>query len=102
MDYHLIIDQLRKETKMVMTDNFDESTQTVSQGSSELKQLLLQAINNLNPTQKSLILLKDYEGYTYQEIGEIMQLSESQVKVYLHRARLILKNKLTHVEKMSA
>ena len=68
----------------------------------ELNQLLLQAINNLNPTQKSLILLKDYEGYTYQEIGEIMQLSESQVKVYLHRARLILKNKLTHVEKMSA
>ena len=97
-----MIDQLRKETKIIMTDSFDESTQTVSQGSSELKQLLLQAINNLNPTQKSLILLKDYEGYTYQEIGEIMQLSESQVKVYLHRARLILKNKLTHVEKMSA
>ena len=48
---------------MVMTDSFDESTQTVYQGNSELKQLLLQAINNLNPTQKSLILLKDYEGY---------------------------------------
>jgi len=51
---------------------------------------------------KMPMLLKDYEGYSYQEIGEIMQLSESQVKVYLHRARLILKNKLTHVEKMSA
>jgi len=100
--YHLMIDQLRKESKILMTDSFDENANAITQGSSELKQLLLAAINNLNPTQKSLILLKDYEGYSYQEIGEIMQLSESQVKVYLHRARLILKNKLTHLEKMSA
>jgi RNA polymerase sigma-70 factor (ECF subfamily) len=100
--YHLMIDQLRKESKIVMTDSFDENANAITQGSSELKQLLLEAINNLNPTQKSLILLKDYEGYTYQEIGEIMQLSESQVKVYLHRARQILKNRLTHLEKMSA
>jgi RNA polymerase sigma-70 factor (ECF subfamily) len=100
--YHLMIDQLRKESKIIMTDSFDENANAITQGSSELKQLLLEAINNLNPTQKSLILLKDYEGYSYQEIGEIMQLSESQVKVYLHRARLILKNKLTHLEKMSA
>jgi RNA polymerase sigma-70 factor (ECF subfamily) len=100
--YHLMIDQLRKESKIVMTDSFDENANAITQGSSELKQLLLEAINNLNPTQKSLILLKDYEGYSYQEIGEIMQLSESQVKVYLHRARQILKNRLTHLEKMSA
>jgi len=100
--YHLMIDQLRKESKIIMTDSFDENANAITQGSSELKQLLLEAINNLNPTQKSLILLKDYEGYTYQEIGEIMQLSESQVKVYLHRARQILKNRLTHLEKMSA
>jgi RNA polymerase sigma-70 factor (ECF subfamily) len=100
--YHLMIDQLRKESKIIMTDSFDENANAITQGSSELKQLLLEAINNLNPTQKSLILLKDYEGYSYQEIGEIMQLSESQVKVYLHRARQILKNRLTHLEKMSA
>ena len=56
--YHLMIDQLRKETKMVMTDNFDESTQTVSQGSSELKQLLLQAINNLK-TSANIRYVKD-------------------------------------------
>ena len=30
-----------------------------------------------------------------------MQLSETQVKVYLHRARLILKNKLLSIEKIS-
>jgi RNA polymerase sigma factor (sigma-70 family) len=76
--------------------------QVTHQTSSELKQNLLSAINQLNPTQKSLVLLKDYEGYSYQEIGEIMNLSESQVKVYLHRARLFLKTKLLELEKVNA
>jgi len=100
--YHQMIDQIRKKKNVVMTDTFDENANASSQGNQELKQILLHAINNLNPTQKCLILLKDYEGYSYQEIGEIMQLSESQVKVYLHRARLILKNRLTQLEKISA
>ena len=96
-----MIDQLRKEAKMVQTDDFDENLNAATPAHSDLKQILLKAINNLNPTQKALILLKDYEGYAYKEIGEIMQLSETQVKVYLHRARLILKNKLLSIEKIS-
>jgi RNA polymerase sigma-70 factor (ECF subfamily) len=43
-------------------------------------------------------MLKDYEGYSYEEIGEIMQLNPSQVKVYLHRARLHLKQYLVKIE----
>jgi RNA polymerase sigma-70 factor (ECF subfamily) len=101
--YHQMIDHIRKEKKQTITDNFDEVKDHASHGAnSELKQILLRAINELNPTQKSLVLLKDYEGYSYLEIGEIMNLSESQVKVYLHRARLILKGKLSHLEKMRA
>jgi len=101
--YHLMIDQIRKGKKESITDNFEEvKGQTHPNNNFELKQILLRAINELNPTQKSLVLLKDYEGYSYQEIGEIMNLSESQVKVYLHRARQILKGKLIHLEKMSA
>jgi RNA polymerase sigma-70 factor (ECF subfamily) len=98
--YHLMIDQIRKGKKESITDNFEEvKGQTHPNNNFELKQILLRAINELNPTQKSLVLLKDYEGYSYQEIGEIMNLSESQVKVYLHRARLILKGKLNHLQK---
>jgi len=37
------------------------------------------------------VLLRDYEGYSYEEIGEILDLSESQVKVYIYRARVALK-----------
>ena len=101
--YHQMIDHIRKDKKEAKTDNFEEVTGQVHlQSNAELKQILLRAINELNPTQKSLVLLKDYEGYSYQEIAEIMDLSESQVKVYLHRARLILKGKLVHLEKMRA
>lgn len=101
--YHQMIDQIRKDKNKSTTDNFEEvKSQVQHDHNAELKQILLRAINELNPTQKSLVLLKDYEGYSYQEIGAIMNLSESQVKVYLHRARLILKGKLIHLEKMSA
>jgi len=101
--YHQMIDQIRKDKKMSITDNFETVEQAPTfQNHHDLKQVLLKAINELNPTQKSLVLLKDYEGYSYQEIGEIMNLTESQVKVYLHRARLQLKEKLVHLQKASA
>jgi RNA polymerase sigma-70 factor (ECF subfamily) len=93
--YHQMIDHIRKSNKMPLSEETSIPHQPINQAQSELKQLLMRAVNQLNPTQKSLVLLKDYEGYSYQEIGEIMNLSDSQVKVYLHRARLILKNKLS-------
>jgi len=57
----------------------------------DLKKILEKGLARLNETQRSLVLLKDYEGYSYEEIGQITGLNESQVKVYLHRARLQLK-----------
>ena len=93
--YHQMIDHIRKSNKMTLVEETAIPQMHITQQDYELKQILMHAVNELNPTQKSLVLLKDYEGYSYQEIGEIMNLSESQVKVYLHRARLILKTKLS-------
>ena len=93
--YHQMIDHIRKSNKMPLSDEASIPHQPINQAQTELKELLMRAVNELNPTQKSLVLLKDYEGYSYQEISEIMNLSYSQVKVYLHRARIILKNKLS-------
>ena len=93
--YHQMIDHIRKSNKMPLSDEASIPHQPINQAQTELKALLMRAVNELNPTQKSLVLLKDYEGYSYQEIAEIMNLSDSQVKVYLHRARIILKNKLS-------
>ncbi|HNF70750.1 MAG TPA: sigma factor-like helix-turn-helix DNA-binding protein, partial [Chitinophagales bacterium] len=41
--------------------------------------------------------LRDYEGYSYEEIGEVLNLSESQVKVYIFRARQTMKEYLVSI-----
>lgn len=68
----------------------------------ELKQLIDTSLEELPEIQKSILLLRDLEGYNYQEIGEILGLNESQVKVYLFRARKkmkdTLKSSLSHHE----
>lgn len=96
--YHQMIDHIRKIKKIKNVSSFEQDERVVYQTNNQLKETLMQALNQLNETQKSLVLLKDYEGYNYQEIGEIMNLSESQVKVYLHRARLQLRNYLVSKE----
>lgn len=96
--YNLMIDHIRKIKRVVLKDGFISGIRTVEQPVSNLKKNLQDALNTLNETQKSLVLLKDYEGYSYEEIGQITGLNESQVKVYLHRARLSLRNYLVKPE----
>lgn len=60
----------------------------------ELKEIIDKAIANLPEQQKTILLLRDMEGYNYQEIGDIMKLNESQVKVYLFRARQKMKEQI--------
>ena len=60
----------------------------------DVKLIVDKALDELPPLQKSIILLRDLEGYNYKEIAEILDLNESQVKVYLFRARTKIKNKL--------
>jgi RNA polymerase sigma-70 factor (ECF subfamily) len=60
----------------------------------EMKEIIDKSLSLLPPVQKSIILLRDLEGYNYKEIGEILELSEAQVKVYLFRARNKIKKQL--------
>jgi RNA polymerase sigma-70 factor (ECF subfamily) len=64
----------------------------------DLKSILNSAIQKLPEIQRSVIMLRDYEGYDYAEIGNITGLNESQVKVYIFRARQTLKNYLVSIE----
>jgi RNA polymerase sigma factor (sigma-70 family) len=90
--YHLMIDHIRKDKRTKHDHDIkDEMLSPVSQPSNT-KRILNEALNTLSETSRSLVMLKDYEGYSYAEIGVIMNLSESQVKVYLHRARLQLRS----------
>jgi RNA polymerase sigma-70 factor (ECF subfamily) len=97
--YNQMIDHIRKHKRVQLQDEFAEDGKMQYQPSgSDLKKTLMDALNRLNETQRSLVMLKDYEGYSYEEIGVIMGLNESQVKVYLHRARLSLRNYLVSPE----
>ncbi len=55
-------------------------------------------LNELTPQQKEIITLRDIEGYTYQEIADIIEVSVDQVKVNLHRARKALRTKLMTIK----
>ena len=89
--YHQMIDHIRKSKRVSLREEFSEEAKITNKSQHDSKRILHEALNRLNETQKSLVLLKDYEGYSYEEIGKITGLNESQVKVYLHRARLQLR-----------
>lgn len=98
--YNQMIDHIRKNKRMTLVDEFSEYSKIGWSKQTNLKKELDRALQQLTPLQKSLILLKDYEGYSYDEIGKITALNASQVKVYLHRARLQLKEYIGKIENL--
>ena len=96
--YHQMIDLIRKNKRVTLKEDFNDNSRVSAHVQHDSKRVLHDALNKLNETQKSLVLLKDYEGYSYEEIGKITGLNESQVKVYLHRARLQLRSYIVSPE----
>ena len=90
--YHSMIDMIRKEKRMVDFETISEHDYLIYDQYTDIKEILDEAIKKLNDMQRSVILLRDYEGYSYKEIAEITGLNESQVKVYIFRARVFLKD----------
>jgi len=89
--YHTMIDHIRKHERITKLDGDEDEINITYENYSDLKEVLNEAVDRLPDVQKSVVLLRDYEGYSYQEIGEITGLNEAQVKVYIYRARLFLK-----------
>ena len=52
-----------------------------------IQQHLEAAISTLQDPYRSILIMRDIQGLSYQEIEQTLNLSQSQVKVYLHRAR---------------
>lgn len=96
--YHQMIDHIRKNKRVVLKEEFNEESRVTDKGHNNARRVLNEALNKLNELQRSLVMLKDYEGYSYEEIGKITNLNESQVKVYLHRARMQLREYIVKPE----
>lgn len=98
--YHTLIDVTRREKKQGDFAEVREESYSVSNQYSDLQEVLHQAIDQLPEDQKAVIMLRDYEGYAYDEISEITGLSESQVKVYIFRGRKFLQKYLGSIEQL--
>lgn len=95
--YRQSVDIYRKKDRIKYKETITEGG-TTNGPQTGLKQALDRALSRLDEQSRALVLLKDYEGYSYEEIGKLTDLSSAQVRVYLHRARKTLKEYLVSVE----
>lgn len=90
--YHSIIDWVKKEQRNGDFELLKVTPQQQKLPEFDLQLIIHETLEKLPLIQQSVVLLRDYEGYSYGEIAEITNLSEAQVKVYIFRARQTMKN----------
>ena len=77
----------------VMLENYAVATavdQREEVLNSEVSKELKKVLENLNEQDKRIVKLLYYEGFSYKEIGELMQMNENTLKSRLFRARKVL------------
>jgi RNA polymerase sigma-70 factor (ECF subfamily) len=99
--YRKMIDHLRKRKRETLKEEFPDHVGGQTAERNNLRDLLNRALKTLPEIQQHIVLLKDYEGYSYQEMQEITGIDSNQVKVYLYRARISLKNAITELEQQA-
>lgn len=90
------MDDLSPAIKQFCVDR-DTLTGTYSQNiavSHEMQAVIQQAVNRLPDQYKAVFVLRDVDGLSNQETGEILNLSIPAVKSRLHRSRIMLRKKL--------
>ncbi len=98
--YHTMIDDIRREKRTSRLNENHTEGLSVGHDWNDLREVLQIALDTLPEIQKVVITLRDYEGYSYEEIGRITSLSESQVKVYIYRGRVALKNYIGSLDRV--
>ncbi len=59
----------------------------------ELGEKIKHILKTLSPRYRTVLILRQFHGYSYKEIAEIMGASLNEVKIWIHRARYQLKQK---------
>jgi RNA polymerase sigma-70 factor (ECF subfamily) len=97
--HHLMVDSVRQKARNTSLDegNYERMPGNGS-AQPDLKDILDEALALLPAIQRSVVLLRDLEGYSYEEIAETTGLNLPQVKVYIYRGRTALKNYLGSLE----
>ncbi len=93
--YHTMLNNIKYNS---LKDNLTQTQTHTTNSYNDLNEVLNEALERLPKIQKATILLRDYEGYAYKEIGEILTLSEEQVKINIFRARVKLKEYIGSID----
>ncbi len=96
--YHCLVDVMKKENRSGTLEVIERNGTPDTSHLFDIQKVLHEALDRLPEVQKTVVLLRDYEGYSYEEIAGITNLNESQVKVYIFRARQALKTYLKDIE----
>ncbi|HVP36734.1 MAG TPA: RNA polymerase sigma factor [Terriglobales bacterium] len=88
---NLCLNRIRDTKKEITLDSIADEKSSEN-GNSNLQVLKLQkAMSQLEPDLKESLVLREYQGFSYKQISEILSLSLPAVKSLLFRARLRLK-----------
>jgi RNA polymerase sigma-70 factor, ECF subfamily len=107
--YNACIDRLREQKRLVpVPDDADEAAVPMPSvlvdfrlspeemlRDAQTREALEEAIASLSPTLRAAFLLRDVEGLSTAEAAEALSVSEANLKVRLHRARLALRERLS-------
>ena len=73
----------------------DRGTPPEAASAAERRRDVVNALAEMSPRDRALLVLRDFEGMSYERIGEVMACPIGSIKVGLHRARERLRKKLT-------
>ncbi|MEA5098976.1 MAG: RNA polymerase sigma factor [Bacteroidales bacterium] len=93
--YHTMINNIKYNS---LKFNIPQTQTITSNSYNDINEVLNEALEQLPQIQKATILLRDYEGYSYNEIGDILDLSQEQVKINIFRARVKLKEYIVTID----
>jgi RNA polymerase sigma-70 factor (ECF subfamily) len=98
--HHAMIDEVRQRQRTSDIEELATFADPKGVPYPDVNEILHKALATLPEAQRNAVLLRDYEGYSYQEIGDITGMTEAQVKVNIFRARTALKNKLKSIDNL--
>lgn len=97
---HLCYDRLQKRMKEKKLADCWQKEETSSQWMEkvQLRLTIQEAMAKLSPEHREVIMLRDVQGFSYDEIGDILKIPVGTVKSRIHLARLELRNELSTEE----
>ncbi len=85
----------QEATSVTLESEFEQPDELLE--ARELGSSIEEAIDRLRPEYRTAVMLRHVEGYSYDEIAEVMEIPLGTVKTYIHRARAELQDMLGYL-----